>query len=289
MRLLCIIALLVVSLYGNKILVINSNSSIDKYRSVENAFLMSFEKPYAVLDISEMSKNEIKKYLYDEYPDVIYVIGTKAYRYTNMFVPEKIIFFSSIINYKRLKLKDNRYGISNELHSGMNLTLIKSLFNRTKKLSIVYSDYTQDLYESFKENASLMKIEIIGQKISKNETIDKDILKQTDGFILIADPLLLKNEKTVISLFADMKELKKPIFAYHKLFINLGASLVISAHNPTIGRQIASMIEEFENKQEFTPIQIPMGTKVIFNKKIVDKLDIKYNKKALSVVDEVFE
>jgi putative ABC transport system substrate-binding protein len=112
---------------------------------------------------------------------------------------------------------------------------------------------------------------------------------QSDGLILVADPFLLKDEQKVIKLFEDMHKIKKPIFAYHDLYIILGASLVVSADNPTIGRQIAHMMQLFNDKKEFIKIQIPMGTNVVFNKKIVESLGINYNENALSVVSKVIE
>lgn len=289
MRILFLTTLFIVSLFAQKVLVINSNSSIQKYKSAQEFFTKSYNKPFELLDIANMPTKEIKEYLYDEYPDVVYAIGTKAYSYANMFIPEKTIFFSSIVNYKRLKMDENRYGVSNELHTGMNLTIIKSLFDKTKSLSIIYSDHTSDLFENFKLQASYIGIRVVGQKISKHKKLDKKILEQTDALLLIADPVLIKDENTVIELFEDMQKQKKPIFAYHELFIKLGASLVISVDNPTIGRQVALMIENFKQKKEFKKIQIPVGTNVIFNKKLADKLGIKYNKEAISVVNKVIE
>ena len=284
-----ILLTLVVSMYAQKVLLINSNTNIEKYKSVENSFKKSFNKPFETIDISKMSKEEIKEYLYDEYPDVVYSIGVKAYQYTNLYIPEKTIFFSSIINYKRLNLQNNRFGVSNELHAGMNLTIIKSLFFDIKKLNIIYSKYTQDLYESFKENAKKLGVEIIGEKLFNSSSLNVDKLNISDGLILLPDPILLKDENRVYELFRKIKQLKKPIFAYDKLFLDYGATLAISAHNPTIGNQIALMIGSHLKNSDFNNIQIPAGTEVIFNKKVADKLELKYNEFAISVVDKVIE
>ncbi len=289
MRTLFILTLLIINLYGSKLLVLNSNGKIEKYKSVQKAFAENYKEEFEVLDLSKVSKKQIKEYLYDEYPDTVYTIGTKAYSYANMFIPEKTIFFSSIVNYKRLNIGDKRYGVSNELHSGMNLTIIKSLFTDISSLGIIYSEYTENLFESFRKNGEIMGITVKGQKISKNGDIDKKLLKQTDALIMIADPVLLKDETAVKEIFKQMESLKKPVFAYHELYIRFGASLVISAHNPTIGAQVATMVKDFEAKKDFTKVQIPMGTNVIFNKKAADTLGLKYNPQALSVVNKVIE
>lgn len=289
MRLLVLLSLFILSLNAQKVLVINSNVSIEKYKNVQSSFSENFKYPFDFIDISKMNKKEIKEYLYDEYPDVVYAIGAKAYQYTNLYIPEKTIFFSSIINYKRLNLTRNRNGVSNELYSGMNLTIIKSLFPKTKKLSVIYSEYTKDLYESFKQSAKNVNIEILAHKIDKKSMVKISELKKSDGLILVADPLLLKNEKEVKKLFKQMKEIKKPIFSYDRVFINFGATLAISAHNPTIGNQIALMMTSYLKNEEYKNIQIPIGTNVIFNKKIADEFGFEYNHSALSVVNEVIQ
>ncbi|WP_455756190.1 ABC transporter substrate binding protein [Sulfurimonas sp.] len=289
MKILFTLALFILNLYADKVLILNSNANIEKYKSVQEEFIKNTKKPYKVLDIEKLSQKEIKEYLYDEYPDIVYTIGSKAYRYANVYIPEKTIFFSSIVNHKRLDIGENRYGISNELHSGMNLTIIKSLFHKTQTLSLIYSDYTKDLFENYKSIASKIGIKVIGEKIKNDGSIEIENMQQTDGLILIADPLLLNDEQRVMKLFEYMKKIRKPIFAYHDLYIKLGASLVVSADNPTIGRQIAYMMQLYNDKKEFIKIQIPMGTNVIFNKKMVESLGINYDVDALSVVNKVIE
>ena len=289
MKILFTLALFILNLYADKVLILNSNANIEKYRSVQEEFIKNTKESYEVLDIAKLSQKEIKEYFYDEYPDTVYAIGLKAYKYANVYIPEKTIFFSSIINYSRLDVGENRYGVSNELHSGMNLTIIKSLFHEVQTLSIIYSDYTKDLFENFKSNASKIGVKVIGEKITNDGSIDIQNMQQTDGLILIADSLLLKDEQRVIKLFEHMKRIKKPIFAYHDLYIKFGASLVISADNPTIGRQVAHMMQLLNDKKEFIKIQIPIGTNVIFNKKMVESLGVNYNVDALSVVNKVIE
>lgn len=92
-------------------------------------------------------------------------------------------------------------------------------------------------------------------------------LNNSDAMMVISDPLFLNNENAVKNLFSSAKKEKKPIIAYHELFIQYGATLVISADNPTIGRQIATMIESNLNKGSIEKIQYPAGTNIVFNKR----------------------
>lgn len=284
------LSLLVVALTflnAQKILVINSNSEVDRYHQVENAFKTSFNQSVTHLDISKMSEDEIRNYLYSFYPDIIYTIGTKAYQYAYKYIPEKEIFFSSIVNYERLSSTKKYFGVSNELHSGMQLTLMKSFFPNIKNLAVIYSSYTQDILDHYSKEAKALNIKLIKQKITAPEMIDMTKLDQADGLLVIADPILIKNEAKVKELFNYMKQRKKPIFAYHELFIEHGATLVISIDANTIGRQVASMINSYSSNNAFTPIQVPVGTIVIFNQKVASQLNPSYEPSAIGLATKV--
>jgi len=256
---------------------------------MENAFSKHIKKDFTRMDIAQMSQNQIKEYLYDEYPDIVYAIGTKAYQYAVKYIPEKKIFFSSIVNYKRLKMGKKRFGVSNELHTGMKLTLIKSLLNKTKTISLIYSRYTKNIYESFKEEAKHVGIQVIGQKIDKDSVFDMPKLQSADAFVMIADPILLKDEKKVKRLYSAFKKVNKPIIAYHPLYIKYGAVLILSVDIPTVGRQVASMIQSNMSGNTFTPIQMPIGTKVIFNQGLAKHMKLHYDKSALGIVNKVIK
>lgn len=289
MRLIITLLLLTISLYAETILVMNSNAKIERYKSMEKAFSSNIDKPFKRIDIAKMSKNQIKEYLYDEYPDIVYAIGTKAYQYARKYIPEKKIFFSSIVNYKRFKTGKRCFGVSNELHTGMKLTLIKSLLSKTKTISIIYSSYTENIYENLKEEAHNIGLEVIGQKIDEDDIFDMPKLQSTDAFVMIADPILIKDEKKVKRLYRTLKKANKPIIAYHPLYLKYGAVLIISIDIPAVGRQIASMIHSELNGNMFTPVQMPIGTKVIFDKGLAKRMHLHYDKSALDIVNKVIQ
>lgn len=289
MRLIYVLLLSTILLYSETILIMNSNAKVERYQSMESAFSKHIKNDFTRIDIAKMSKNQIKEYLYDEYPDIVYAIGTKAYQYATKYIPEKKIFFSSIVNYKRLKMGQKCFGVSNELHTGMKLTLIKSLLSKTKTISLIYSRYTKSVYESFKEEAKHVGIEVIGQKIDEDDVFDMPKLQSTDAFVMIADPILLKDEKKVEELYNTLNKANKPIIAYHPLYIKYGAVLILSVDIPTVGRQVASMIQSDMSGHTFTSIQMPIGTKVIFNEGLAKQMKLHYDKSALGIVNKVIK
>jgi len=292
MRLLVLLHLLLFVASAQSILLMNSSDNVEKYNQAATAFKENFHQPIKMINISDMNTKEIKKYLYDEYPDIIYTIGSKSYQYANRYLPEKTIFFSSIVNWKRLPLSKNQYGISNEVYSGMQLTLIKSIFPKISSIGVIYSKYTKNIVDSLKMNAQKLGIKIVAQEVNKESVKKKDfqpLLKETQALILISDPVLLSEQEVVKDIFKESAKLNKAIFAYHQLFINYGALLTISVDNPTIGRQMATTITDYLQKQKISKVQYPIGTKVIFNKRVADKLGISYNENISFLANEIVE
>jgi putative tryptophan/tyrosine transport system substrate-binding protein len=292
MRVLFLLTLLTFFLQAQTVLVINSNSNVKKYNDAVEEFGKNFHSPFKTLDISDKNTQEIKNSLYDEYPDIVYAIGAKAYQYANHYIPEKEIYFSSIVDWKRMGINDHHYGVSNELYSGMQLTLIKTIFSDVKTIGIVYSQHTQNMVHDLTQNGSELGIRINSIKIDKESVPSiafDDFIGENDAILIIPDPLFIQNEKGVETLFASAKRGKKPIIAYHELFLHYGATLVISADNPTIGRQIAAMIDEGNTPDRGENVQFPAGTHIIFNKIEGEKIGIPISPDILSIATEIIE
>lgn len=292
MKYLVIILLFISSLWGEKILLINSNSDIKKYRLTQKEFLENFDKEVISINIKNWSNKETKDYLFDEYPDIVYTIGSKAYQYTNRYIPEKKIFFSSIVNWQKLEMSENRFGVSNELHSGMKVALIKSIFPKLESISIIYSKHTKGIYENIKKSANEYDIRVIAKEIkdenTKLENISNTIL-DGEAFLLLPDLTLLSNEQLVKNIFTFAKRNKKPIFAYDELFIRFGATMILSIDNPTVGRQVATMLKKMLNKEKFKKIQYPVGSNIIFNQTLAKEYNLSYDEQMLSIFNKVIK
>jgi putative ABC transport system substrate-binding protein len=278
-----------------KVLVINSNDKIEKYNESYLAFKEDYEGVFNTIVVSNMKSRDIKEFLYDEYPDVIYTIGSKAYQYANFYIPEKIIFFSSIVNWKRLpsSTNENRFGVSHELHSEMQLTLIKTAFPTIEKIGIVYSKYTEELVKEVEKSGKSLDIKVEKHRIfegTSNIEEFKSFINKTDAVMIIPEPTLLRKENLLKEILTFLQENKKPILAYHQLFLDYGAVLIVSADNPTTGRQISTMINGFSDEfEDVDKVQYPAGTKIIFNKKEADRIGLDYSQSVLYISNEVVE
>lgn len=287
-----LLSLLALCLHAQSVLVINSNSDVKKYNEVIEEFAKSSHAPFDILDLSGKNSEEIKQALYNAYPDVVYAVGAKAYQYANEYIPEKEIYFSSIVDWKRFSIRPDHYGVSNELHVGMQLILLKTVFKDLQSVGVVYSSYTRNLLGELTQNAEQLGIKINPVKIddtSYEEVSFDDTVRSSDAMLIIADPLFLKNEQTVRDMFKSAEKYQKPVIAYHELFLQYGAILVLSPDNPTIGRQVASMIEACNEANSEKGVQYPAGTNIILNKKEAKRIGIEFPAEILSTATEILE
>ena len=279
-----------------KVLLINSDGTVDKYQVAQEEFKKTYAR--SVLEINLGDKKwkvpDVEDFLYDEYPDLVYCIGSKAYLIANRFVREKDIVFSSIVNWQRLPITKKTYGVSSELPSGMQMTLFRLIFPEVKKIGVLYSEqYNRQWFDDAKVEAREMGIEFIGQPISKRkQTVDalKELIPRIDALWLISDPLIMADKENLSEVFKACDAKQVPVFSYHDIFVEYGAVLIVSVDEPTIGRQAASIAKEITAVGKIEEkVQYPAGSHIILNLKKVKEYGLPYKEEALSMVNQIVE
>ncbi|MDY6863408.1 MAG: ABC transporter substrate binding protein [Thermodesulfobacteriota bacterium] len=280
-----------------KILLINSNTSVEKYKVVQEEFKKVVS--HSVLEVNLNEKKwktpHIEDLIYDEDPDLIYCIGSKAYLIAHRYAPRKAIIFSSIINWLRLPATKKTYGVSNELHTGMQIMLFRYIFPGVKKIGVLYSkQYNSQWFNETRNNAGEMGIEIIGRSVSnkgKHDSALKELIPDMDAFWLISDPVIMSDKRIIFEIFKECDIKKMPVFSYHDVFTKYGAVLIVSVDNQTIGRQAAGIAMEVLSGYNETEekVQFPAGSQITLNLKKVKKYGLQYRKEALDSINRIIE
>jgi len=281
---------------GPTIMVINSNASVEKYKIAQEAFTRSMSMPVKGIDLGDnkWKLREIEDLLYDVYPDLVYCIGTKAYLVASKFIGERNIVFSSIVNWRRLRMARKTYGISNELNPEMEITLFRTMFPGVKRIGVLYSyKYNKHWFNTAQEAGREMGVEVIGRYLSKKrDTLPelKELLPEIDALWLISDPVVMADKDTLLEIFRQCESLKKPIFSYHDAFAEYGAVLIVSVDNPTTGRQAAAISQEvLSGDPAKTKVQLPAGSHIILNLEKAKAYGLTYGEMALSMVNRFIE
>lgn len=279
-----------------KPLVINSNGGVEKYRAAQTSFMEAFGSEAAVIDLGESRWNpkRLKQRLYDDYPDIIYAIGAKAYLAASEYIGEKTIVFSSIVNYRRIAMEPGHFGISEELHSGMQMTLIRHAFPHVKRVALFYTErYTKEWYHALKKSAQQTGIELVGHAVNGVDDTKSAMdaaLDGADAFVMLSDPVLLSDTRQVQQLIDRCNERKIPVIGFLDSLAEMGASLVLSTDTPTTGRQAASMITSIRRGQPpAVRVQSPAGSKLIVNLRQIEELQVPYDDDVLQNANRVIQ
>jgi len=301
-KLAFIVALLLLLIFsgnliaGNpKILLINSDASVERYAVAQTEFMSNFSYPAGLVDLGEKkwTLQEIEDRLYDEYPDLVYCIGTRAYLVANQFLKEKNIVFSSIINWQRLPLTRKTFGVSNELPPEMQIMLFRYIFPDVKRIGILYSEeYNGQWLHQAKSQAKAMGVKIIENAVTESNQVISTLNRfvgDIDALWLISDQIILSDKKVLMQLFRECDAKKMPVFSYHDAFATQGAVLVVSVDDAAIGRQAAGISANVISGIVGEKIQYPAGSHIILNLKKVKEYELTYEESSLNSVNEIIE
>ena len=280
----------------HRIILLNTELSVEKYRIVQYEFGKYFDYRTVRVDMGDQNTTETElNEIIDHYnPPLIFCIGSKAYATADRFYKDNAILFSSIINWMRLPPRPKTYGISYELHTGMQITLFRYIFPKIKNIGLLYSsNYNQEWYDNAVKETQEMDVSLKGQAISDPRRVAgelKSLIKEVDAFWLISDPVVISEKKILLEMLSICDERKIPVFSYSPAFSKFGAMLVVSPDDSTIGRQAADMAEQvLENKEPAEKVQYPMGTYMIMNLKKAKQYGLTYSEESLSAVNEIIE
>lgn len=281
-----------------KVLIVNSDNAVFRYEKIADEFKKAItQNAYQTVEFDLNSHAdadaELKQLIQQENPELIYCIGTKAYSLAKSYAANKKVLFSAAINWRRLDIGENTYGVANELASAQEISLLRYFFPAVKKIGLLYSEkFSREYVETIKKEALALGISVVGQPINAEKEIAEtlnNLLLKVDMFWIISDPVVLSSKESVQQIFQLAQQQKKPVYAYSDVFIEQGAVLAATADPATIGRQSASLAIMLDKDKATVAgtVQNPAGSTVTLNKCVLDALQLDFNKDALDSVNKI--
>jgi putative ABC transport system substrate-binding protein len=277
-----------------KILVINSNQSVERYQIAESVFVQSMSD-YHTKTINLETENQPTEYLQDilnnENYDLIYCIGAKALGSIDYIDPNLPVVYTAVLNWRRFYGRTNYYGIASELSPQVQLTWFKYFFPEVKNIGVFYGEENQTLIEDAKKTASNLSLKLKPMQLRNEQQLllsAKTLLKNIEALWLISDSNTLSSIENVEQLFKLADHLNVPIFSYNPLFMDMGAVMSLVADLPTTARQAALLsMKLLGNTIPAQSIQFPAGSRIVLNGDNVRLYNLKLNPGALDSVDEL--
>lgn len=278
----------------SRIVVINSDAAVKHYALAQTAFTERLSDIKANIILADQTADAVKDKILRINPRFIYAIGSKAYMLAQEIAEDRTIVFSSVLNWQRLPVNKNVYGVSNELPSGMQLMTYRYLFPAMKKIGVLYSErFNKEWLDDALINANDVGIEIVAVPITETSELTpalQKLLPQIDAFWLISDPVVLADRESVLTIFNLGARHKKPVIAYSDIFANLGATLSLSADIATMGMQAASMVNDLQQEKQISQRVVdPAGSHIILNMRKVKEYGLQLNYEALGSVNQIIE
>jgi len=277
-----------------KILLINSNMSVEKYALAQSRFQPGSDISIVSLDLGNpwVDKDSVKKAIQKESPDLIYCIGSKAYMQVYQSSEDIPVIFSSVLKWQLLPLHARNFGIDVALSAGMQLMTYRYLFPNIKRLGVLYSGtYRKVWIKQAIKAARSLNINLIAQSVdhpSDLTSVMNDLLPKVDALWLIPDPGVLSSRAAVHAIFQQSNAKKIPVFAYSGLFIKFGAVLALSADTATIGNQASVLANEIlAGKMPERKVQFPAGSQITLNIGLLAHYGVQIREGAMKSVDKV--
>lgn len=280
-----------------KVLIVNSDNAVFRYEKIAEEFKKVIQQnAYQVAEFDLNSHADadadLKQFIQQENPELIYCIGTKAYSLAKNYSANKKVLFAAAINWRRLEVGENTYGIANELAPAQEISLLRYFFPAVKKIGLLYNEkFSREYVETIKKDASAVGISVLNQPINNDREIGEtlnELLPKIDMFWIISDPVVLNSKDSVQQIFQSAQQHKKPVYAYSDVFIEQGAVFAVTADPDTIGRQSANLAMTLDkDKAPAGIVQSPAGSTVTLNKCVLDALPLNFNKDALDSINKI--
>lgn len=278
---------------ANRILVINSDANVPRYKIAETAFNRTINHPLINnIDLhgDQLPIETLLDTLRSQRPSVIYCIGAKALGSIQYIAPDIPVIYSSVLSWRQFLNQPNYYGVTSEIAPAAQLAWFKHFFPNIKRIGVLSSNANHDLIEEAKAAGSMLSLTLTAEIISNGDrkAQAKRLLSQVDALWVLPDPMVLASQSHTVALFELSHEAGIPVFGYHPVFMEFGATMTISADLATTGRQAALIVQSvLEQQTRAASIQFPAGSDISLNLKKVQDYKLQLNPEALNSVNEL--
>ncbi|HOK40042.1 MAG TPA: ABC transporter substrate-binding protein [bacterium] len=292
---------------AEKIAVVKSASlatydvAIDGFK--ESILMAGIKNEIEIYDMKgddNIAKEIIEQIKNDKNIKLIFTLGARASDMIASEIKDIPIIFSYVLNWKNypsLKQK-NVTGIEFEIPPNITLTLFKMLAPDIKKIGIIYNEKnSMEIVKEITKECENNNLILITENISSPSKIKsafKNLLKQNiNAFWFIADPILTQDRKQFSELIENCnKEKLFTITVTEKLVELFGVLFAVAPDYKTIGSQAGSLVQNIilNNKSIVDlPVETPMGTVNVLNKKTSDSIGLTINDFLIRMFNNVYE
>jgi putative tryptophan/tyrosine transport system substrate-binding protein len=233
------------------------------------------------IDLDEAKGKAFVEQINAAKPTLVYTVGRHAARAVRLHGDKGIpSVFAMVLNPEREDLNaDHIAGISLEIPVDVQLSALKAIVPRAKKIGVIYNPRnSNELLSNAMAVASKQGLEIVASKVDAPDDTPRALRAFADGidaFWLIPDPTVVTPQAFRAILEFSQKS-NVPFFAYNEAFVRAGALLSLGPNSASIGAQACTMAKSILGGQSPKSLGIaaPQGMELFLNMKTSEQLGL---------------
>jgi putative ABC transport system substrate-binding protein len=276
------------------IAIIKSNN-IGPYNQAIEGFMKEIKTDVSEYDLQGKSDKtfEIIKKIKKDSPRLIFALGTLASVIAKENISNIPIIYTLVLNPEKKGLKGaNITGISIDVSSMMQFSVLKKVIPEIKKIGVLCSRLTEDLTLRAQKNCQRMGLELLPVKISRPEDVPngaKDLIAKVDLLWLIPDSIVVNRDSLYYILLLTLEN-NIPFMVYNKNFVKSGALLSPVVSFTTVGRQAGRLGRKvFQGKKLPATILPPAQVEWAINLNIANNLGLHIPENILTLFKHVYK
>lgn len=264
------------------------SSDLAPYQQAWKGFKDVFDENGIPIFVSQYSLKDSKPgsiipQIIKEKPNIVYTIGANA---SKLVITEQIkpVVFSMVLNPGVIS-NIHVTGASLNISSSKKLTIIKRFFPNVKRVGIIYSSGSTQVYNETLKACDEIGFQLVGEKVDSrkefSETLKK-IFRRVDIFVMIPDQRVYFSRSIEHLLIESVKK-KLPVAGLSSLHTQAGALISFESDYSDLGRQageIAFRILKGEKPVDI-PTSRPRKIKYSLNLRVAERLGLEIHPKII--------
>ena len=183
----------------------------------------------------------------------------------------------------------NHYSLVLDQPADKILNAVKQLLGTDKPIGILYSQSSSWRLREYKLAAQNSGISLSTFPILETDPRSigmnfKKILPQVSSILIIPDKNIY-NRSTIAQLLLTGFKNRIPVVGYSRSLAITGAIASVTTDKNSIGRDISTLAIKLLNKQNIDQLQYPSEYRLVINRKILESLDIDFNRNLMEADD----
>ncbi len=272
------------------------SSDIVPYQQAWQGFKDFFEQRNTALKVDKYNlKYQEPEFIHSQIknqkPDIILTLGSGASRLARQRITHTPVVFFMVLNPEELA-GSNITGVSLSIPAIMQLEEIKRLLPQVKKIGVIYSPKTINIYTEVLQACKDSDCQLIARKVSTGEDISNvlnNISGEIDCFLMIPDTEIYF-PKAVEYLLIEGLNKKFPVIGLSSYYTRAGALFSFECDYQDIGAQageIALKILDGQNPADILPAK-PRKVRFSLNLLTAKHIGIKIPDAVIKQANEVF-